>query len=451
MTTVVRLRIVGTVAAVALSLGVVLTGQPTGAIGAVMGDAGFVGPSTSGDGSAATGEKPESKLWWNDDAWWAVLFDAASQTHHIFRLDRSSGEWIDTGIMVDNRPKTRSDALWDGTKLYISSHVRASSSSGAASGNSARLYRYSYDPVTDVYTKDAAFPVKINNHSSETLTIDKDSAGVLWATWTQGSTVYVNNTAGDDAIWGTPFVLPDTGASALSSDDISSVVAFAGNRIGVLWSNQPRSAVYFAEHIDGTDRTTWVITRTAIQGPNSADDHLNLKAVQADGSGRVFAAVKTSHDDGGGSSSAPLIMLLARDPSTGEWSSYPVARVRDCHTRPVLLLDSEHQTMYVFMTAPDTGCPYTGFPGTIFMKSSPMSNIAFPDGRGIPVMRDSLSPNLNNTTTTKQSVTSVTGMVILASNDVTQRYWHADIPLGDTALTAARASAPPGARGRGGR
>ncbi|WP_091345672.1 hypothetical protein [Micromonospora rhizosphaerae] len=40
---------------------------------------------------------------------------------------------------------------------------------------------------------------------------------------------------------------------------------------------------------------------------------------------------------------------------------------------------------------------------------------AFPDGRGPPVIRDSLSLNFNNVTTTKQAVTSATGMIVMAS------------------------------------
>jgi hypothetical protein len=122
-------------------------------------------------------------------------------------------------------------------------------------------------------------------------------------------------------------------------------------------------------------------------------------------------------------------LLLSRDPATGDWVSARFGRVSDCHTRPIVMLDSEHQMVYVFATAPNTGCPYSGYPGTIFMKSSPMSDLSFVDGRGTPLIRDSASPNLNNVTSTKQSVTSQTGLVVLASNDVTQRYWHADLSL----------------------
>ena len=394
------------------------------------GGPGYQDGSTSGAGAAATGEKPESKLWWNDGSWWASMFDAASQTYHIFRLDRSTENWVDTGTPLDSRPKTRADTLWDGSHLYVASHVVAGSSAGAASGNPARLYRFGYRADTGTYTLDPGFPAQISNYSAETVTIDKDSTGVLWATWTQGSKVYVNATTGGDAVWGTPFVLPASGATGLDADDISAVAAFGGNQVGVMWSNQATSAMYFASHTDGAAPSSWSASRTAVPGPNMADDHINLKQLQGDPSGRIFAAVKTSLDDAGAASSAPQILILARDPLTGDWSSAAFGRLSDCHTRPVLMLDSEHQILHVFATAPDSGCPYSGSAGTIFEKTSPMADIAFPLGRGTPVIRDAASPNLNNVTASKQSVTSATGLVVLASNDVTKRYWHADLSLG---------------------
>jgi PKD repeat protein len=389
---------------------------------------GYQDMSTQGTGNAATGEKPESKLWFNDGSWWADLFDSTSLTYHIFRLDRAQQTWTDTGVVVDNRANTRSDTLWDGSHLYIASHVFASSSASAASGNPARLYRFSYDPSGHTYTLDSGFPVAISNYSSETLTIDRDSTGRLWASWAQASQVYVNSTTGSDTAWGTPAALSVTGASGLSSDDITAVVAF-GHSIGVMWSNQVTSAIYFAEHADADPAGTWDLSRTAVQGPGSADDHINLKTLQGDPAGHVFAAVKTSLDDAGASQSAPQILVLARDPATGDWSSAPFGRISDCHTRPIIMLDSQHQVLHVFATAPDSGCPYSGYPGTIFEKTSPMSAMSFPLGRGTPVIRDVASPNLNNTTSTKQSVTDATGLIIMASNDATKRYWHADIPL----------------------
>ena len=400
----------------------------SGQISASAGATRFMDMSTQGSGGAVTGEKPESKLWWNAGSWWGVLFDSVSQTHHIFRLNRATETWVDTGVLVDNRPKSRADVLWDGQHLYVASHLFASSSAAAAAGNPARLTRYSYDSVSGSYRLDAGFPVDISGYSSETLTIDKDSTGRIWASWTLGSQVYVNKTEGSDTTWGTPSVLPVNGATGLSSDDISAVVAFGGNKIGVMWSNQAASAMYFAEHNDADPANTWQTSRTAVQGPNQADDHINLKALEGDPQGRVFAAVKTSLDDAG--ASAPQIFVLNRDPATGNWSSAVFGRVSDCHTRPVLVLDSQHSVLHVFATAPDSGCPFAGSAGTIFEKTSPMSTISFPLGRGTPVIRDPSSPNMNNVTTTKQSVTDATGIVVMASDDVTKKYWHADVALG---------------------
>ena len=52
------------------------------------------------------------------------MFDSASQTWHIFRLDRSSETWSDTGVAIDDRPNTLADVLWDGTHLYVASPRR---------------------------------------------------------------------------------------------------------------------------------------------------------------------------------------------------------------------------------------------------------------------------------------------------------------------------------------
>lgn len=381
-------------------------------------DVGYPGPSFSTGSGSPSGSKPESKLWWNDGAWWASMWDDASADFHIFRLEPETRTWVDTEVTLDPRRGSRADVLWTGGKLYVASHMAGA----PASGRPSYLYRFSYDSATKRYSRDAGFPTTINDWQTETLVIDRDSTGKLWATWTQTTAscgcmqVYVNRTTGDDRTWGTPFVLPVEGAT-VKSDDISSVVAFRGDRIGVMWSNQSRSAMYFAVHRDGEADTSWESSRTAIQGPDSADDHINLKSLQADGSGRVFAAVKTSHS----SDSAPLIMLLVRD-LAGEWKSYVFGRKRDHHTRPIVLLDETSERLYMFATAGESG-------GTIYVKSAPIDAISFEEGLGTPFIRDDASLDMNNPTSTKQNVTATTGLVVLATNDTTDRYWHNSLSL----------------------
>ena len=114
-----------------------------------------------------------------------------------------------------------------------------------------------------------------------------------------------------------------------------------------MWSNQAEDKVYFAMHVDGDPDTTWDSSKTALDGAGEADDHINLKSVQSDG-GKVYAAIKTSHTSG----STPLIMALVFDPALGTWTRKTVARVSDSHTRPIILIDDEHDTANVVMSGP---------------------------------------------------------------------------------------------------
>src|SRR5918912_1750165 len=68
-------------------------------------------------GPSAT--KAQSKLWFNDGAWWGILFDGSSEEFRIYRYDEAKGAWSDTGTLVDGRNFSRADALWEGPHLYV--------------------------------------------------------------------------------------------------------------------------------------------------------------------------------------------------------------------------------------------------------------------------------------------------------------------------------------------
>jgi len=403
---------------------------PAVRVAAVEGDFGYMGPSYVGTDGNPTGENPESKLWWNDGFWWASMWSTTASQFQIFRLDVASQSWIATGTVLDGREGTRADTLWDAAaqKLYVSSHD-STQTTGPNASRRGMLWRFSYTAATDTYALDSGFPVDINQAASETLVIDKDSSGQLWAVWVQQTTsssavyrVFANRTicdpACDDADWGTPFEIPVAGAE-VTRDDIASLASFDG-RVGVMWSNQDDSAVYFATHRDADGDGTWETSRTAIQGPSSADDHINLKSLLVDDQNRIYAAVKTGHS----SSESPGIMLLVRDPATGDWESHVVWQVKWDQTRPIVILDETADRIHFF--AADEGG------GTVYEKSSPMGSISFDDTQGTPVIRDANKPAMNDPTSTKQNVNSTTGLVVLASNDVSstdRRYWHHYDPL----------------------
>src|SRR4051812_47498421 len=55
-------------------------------------------------------DKPQSKLWYTDGAWWALLVSGDTLVH-IYEL-RADHTWRDTGTVVDTRLNSTGDALW---------------------------------------------------------------------------------------------------------------------------------------------------------------------------------------------------------------------------------------------------------------------------------------------------------------------------------------------------
>ena len=425
-------------AAMAAALTMLLIGIPAMPARAALGDSGFEGPSYLGTSKPASGEKPESKLWYAGGLWWAVMWDTISADWHIFQLDRTANRWIDTGVLVDKRNGTRADVLYSSStdKVYIASHVATTGI--AVAGNAARLMRYSYR--NGAWRLDRGFPKKITDYSSETLTIDEDSIGNIWATWTQAAAddtgaVYAARGADGGLSWSSPFLVPsaDAGGNRPRPDDISTVVSF-GSKIGVLWSNQRTSALYWSIHADGAGDATWT-TGTALKSPKIADDHINIKSLHSDGAGRVYAVFKTNYNDVSTDKTLPQVML-ATYRAGGVWTHETVWTIGDCVTRPLVMLDESAQLLHVMGTAPETGCGYSGQEGVIFEKTVSLRDLRFGPGRGTILMKDADSPNLNNVSGSKQAFDSTSGQVLLATNSATKHYWHSDSMAGLAPLSA---------------
>jgi hypothetical protein len=379
-----------------------------------------------------TGEKPQSKLWFNDGRWWASMLHSDSK-YYIFYLEGQT--WIKTNTPLDDRLPTLADCLWDGSKLYV-----VSGAGGEPSGVDldARLYRYSYNPANPpatAYSLDAGFPVTVRSGGAETIVIDKDTTGQLWITYTQANKVWINRTLtpGVDTVWGVPFEppaapgRPDSGD--LKTDDISSLIAFNG-KLGVLWSNQNDATFYYAYHNDNAPDTTWQ-SGIAWSATNIGDDHINLKSVLTDGGDNLFAIVKTSVT----SSSQPRILVL-RLSAAGTWSATTVWLESRGHTRPILLVDSVNHRLYAFATTTTTG-------GVIAYKQSndyTQGTLTFgdPGVDGTTFIEIAGLDSLNNPTTTKQNIDGVNGIasiVVLASGDANAAerfYAHNVLPLGIT-------------------
>ncbi|MFQ5648305.1 MAG: Ig-like domain-containing protein [bacterium] len=372
----------------------------------------------SGDVTTAPTEaKPESKLWYNDGFWWGILWSPDSLHHRIHRLDLANQCWNDVGPDVDDRPRSSSDVLWDGTKLYVASRAKMNHKS-AHGPQGARLYRFSYEPATKSYTLDDGFPVQINTRKSETLVLAKDSTGQLWVTWNQSHKVMINRSLGDDLAWGKPFKLPVQKSSTLD-DDICSVIAFGGDRIGIMWSHQPDQKIYFSVHKDNKSDTKWEPREAALADPELgavADDHINL-SVACTEDGTILATTKTSLQ----AISDPKIFLLKRTLS-GEWTRYPFSFGDHKHTRPIVLFNSDTEHIYVVARGLEHPC-------RIYYKQTHLANPFFPAGFGTVLISSEKDDDVNDPTSTKQCITNESGLLVLASDSDTKRYLHNYIDL----------------------
>jgi RTX calcium-binding nonapeptide repeat (4 copies) len=384
--------------------------------GVARADTGFQGPSyPAGSSGPPTTSKPESKLWWNDGFWWASMFDGSGD-YHIFRLSMRAQRWVDTGVVIDIRGSTRQDVLSTGSRLFVASHkYRENPPSGAGPGDEMRLYRFDYNAGTNRYTA-AVGQQTIDPRRAEALTIDWDhSTGEIWATWVQEGggqrQVFASKTNGDcvggafgSCAFGAPIVLD----GLVGVDDISAIVHF-GNRLGVMWSDTLSSQLKFRWHNDGAGGTAgdWSGTEIVTFGPKWVEDHINLKA---DAAGRVYAVTKTKF-----SSAANPGTLIHRRTAAGNWSTHTVSIASLRRTRPIVLLDPQHNAIRVFESGG----------GIVYMKKSRLGSISFPTSRaGTVVLRDTGSA-VGDPTSTKQMISNSTRLVVLASNDRTRRYWHA--------------------------
>lgn len=387
---------------------------------------------------APTAGKAQNKLWFNDGAWWGLLFSEERSAFTIHRLDFATQLWIDTGTLVDERASARADCLWDGSHLLVAT----AGSKQDAPSQAARVLRFSYDAAADRYAVDPNFPVQISEAGVDKITIAKDSTDRIWVSYIADRQVLVNHSLETPDQWGEAFV-PPVESTSVAADTVA-IIAF-DSAIGVMWSNQTEDAVNFAVHGDAEALDAWRSTRTDVDGLAPAEDHLFLKAF-SDGAGdRLFAVIKTSLGDlPGANQLAPQILLLALQPD-GTWSQHVAGRVRDHQTRPILLIDGESRSLYVIATAPGAG-------GTIYYKRSDIDDISFPAGQGFPLLATGLHPALNDATSTKQTLDGSTELLVLASDDQTGRYVHAVLSISGGAppeRPAGAVASPPGPSGAG--
>ena len=167
---------------------------------------------------------------------------------------------------------------------------------------------------------------------------------------------------------------------------------------------------YFAVHTDGTADSAWAVEE--VPTGHDSDDHINLKA---DAAGSRLRGGQDEQHVRLGAARHPHGARPGRDVASPRVGTYS-----NSHTRPIVELDEAANRIDVFATHGQSG-------GTIIRKSARLDAPSFPAGTGEIVMQDDDAPKLNDATSTKQNVNAASGLVVLANNNTTSRYWHAEI------------------------
>ncbi len=442
--------VAATLTAAALGLAMVFSGIASASTPVTVGyrDFGYGGALAS----RATSDPEQSKLWYNDGAWWAGLFVSSGKgsggSHFdIFKFNPVNHSWVDTTRQIDIRDLSHADYLWDGAhnKLYVASSksicTAAIAPPSQPCNDSIRVYRYTYNSAASTlatkYTLDSGFPKVLaggqynggnfTGGGSNAVTIAKDSVGGLWVAYTRddpttgappsphfNSTVYLAASSDDGLTWSAQAKFAGASVGQLDQDNTASIVAFGGTNVGLYWTDKHAtgaSSAFFATHTDGDPFGTWSGAETVITGTNAAENQVNLKA---DSAGKVYAMIKTGVSD--------QEKLFDRSTS-GTWTSHVVSKVADGNTRAQVVLDEDLGLAYVFSSSGSTTA------GAIYVKSAPLSTLAFPTGKGAAFIQSATDHAIDDISLTKQVVTSTTNLVAEVSDRSTLWFLHGELNL----------------------
>jgi hypothetical protein len=347
-------------------------------------------------------------MWFNDGLWWGAFSDNDLGIYFYTFHNNTAVK----GSILDSNIHGRPDALWDGNNLFVMIWKSVSL---------ATLHKFGYDSTTKTYSLVSGFPVSIqlNGSSSEALVLEKDTTGKLWATYTgtqgglsDGKVRVIWSTSDDHKVWNTSGTELESGLTP-NTAEVSAIIHFDGNKIGIAWSNRPAKEIAFRYHVDGQPETTWSPKEIIDSGlgPRGlgpvADDHLSIKAAP---DGRVFLVAKDNdHDSLPVHSGEGRVWLYIRT-TAGLWGSKTIVQPDPIRgsTRPILILDVPGNRAYVIYhdDSPSGN-------GLNFITHSSMSNPSFT----LPCPFSNTAAN--NPTSTKQNVNANTGLIVAASTGAT--------------------------------
>ena len=414
-----RLRTLSTLALCTLGL-VVGVAVPAGAFPDRLSRGGHLdfdyGSAVNAAGGPGTSYKPESKLFYTGGhdgervRWWAVVGTSdSSPGAGVWLWQLEHHRWHAEVRLPGSDPWAKADALYRGRTLTVSLRDDRDTRDGNPRESNLYSVRYRGDGAWDR----ASRPTRITTRGVETLTIARDGLDRIWATYEADGKIWV----GAKTRSGSSFAFFELSRTDVKADDVSSVVSFGGDRVGVFWSDQNARRDVFAWHRDSDPvRSGWHL-ETAYGGgvgdcPTEAsglcaDDHMNVKVR----GGEIFVAIKTGLNDAPSPATRdPLIVLLHRDDG-GRWTSSEVSTVGQDATRPIVLVDPAMARIWVWAT----------MDRRVVVWQAGLGSRSFHSERWAPWVSGAA---VNDATSTKQTTTDRSGVVVLVSAAAEDQFWH---------------------------
>ena len=281
----------------------------------------------------------QSKVFYHDGKWWMLGIRKSTNSWHIWRYD-SNLNWAPVFEFTGASSKNNPDVVMDNAANEL--HVFFSGKTGIS-----KVWRISYNPSTMDWSKDSERGVP------DVATVSDDPAGFViarngdyWAFMASDTQLIAVKSTDQGSSWSSKIVILDT---LFSPNGLTDAVPFTGSdandyiALGLAENSKTNSKYGFFIHKDGDPDTAWTDESANVPmiGLERSDDHI---AMAVDRNNNVYMVTKTT----GGGTGTPENSLYKRMPD-GTFQGFILIDGTDW-TRPALVVDDEHDSLYVFGT-----------------------------------------------------------------------------------------------------
>ncbi len=355
-----------------------------------------------------TADKPQSKLWYMDGCWWALL---PSSSGPSLWQRAASGKWSEHPEIAQKLKGLPGRAdVWpqkDGITAV------------GVADNRLSVFRLSRKKRgTDDWTCEVLADLRHpgTDQPIETATIVQDTKGAWWVAATVGTSVWIWSSPSGSKKWTEPILL----AQGIDEDDICTITRLPDGSIGVIWSDQISEAVVMRRHTNVSPAHQWEKEEIIEQGNNTADDHLNA-SLSSDGT--LWVATKNSLDKTG----SPQFVMRVRN-RKGEWTNKPYVDLIDRKkpSRPIVTTVQNSRLVLSGYGDNDRSIPYPHNSAIIFGRIDTTSAKNFIAPAVVISPDSSYRSFVQNVTASKFPFPADAPWIVLAS-DTDGRVYEADL------------------------